>query len=133
MDENEEYNAFLEFYMILFHNIKGKDNNILIELCANASVKDYSKYSFYDDVKESITKLNLKYELGIISDAWPSLKSVYKVNKMLQYFEPFIISSIYGCIKQGYDLFRFALANAAQKPDECLFVDDSYANCKRAK
>jgi putative hydrolase of the HAD superfamily len=132
-DENEEYSAFLEFYSILFNNIKGKDNSELIELCAAASVKDYTKYSFYDDVEESIKKLNCKYELGIISDAWPSLISAYRVSNMLKYFEPFVISSIYGCTKQGYDLFKFALANAAQQPEECLFIDDVYANCKRAR
>jgi hypothetical protein len=70
-NENEEYSAFLEFYSILFNNINGKNNLELTELCAFASVKDYTKYSFYDDVEESIKKLNCKYEIGIISDAWP--------------------------------------------------------------
>jgi putative hydrolase of the HAD superfamily len=133
LNESEEYEAFLEFYTILFHNLKGKNNIELIELCTNATVWDYKKYTFYDDVKDSIKKLNSKYEMGIISDAWPSLFNVYKQNDMFRYFEPFILSSIYGCTKAGYDLFRFALANAAQKPDECLFVDDSYDNCKRAR
>jgi putative hydrolase of the HAD superfamily len=132
-NEDEEYSAFFEFYSILFHNLKGKDNTDLIKLCADSIVRDYSKCLFYDDVVESVQKLNCKYELGIISDAWPSLKSVYRVNNMLKYFKPFVISSIYGCTKQGYDLFRFALANAAQQPEECLFIDDLYANCKRAR
>ncbi len=96
-------------------------------------VYDNAKYCFYDDVKDSIMKLNCKYELGIISDAWPSLRNVYMSNGMTRYFEPFIISSIYGCTKQGLDLFKFGLANVAQKAEECLFVDDSYGNCKRAK
>jgi putative hydrolase of the HAD superfamily len=133
INEDEEYRAFNGFYRILFHGIREKDNEELIELCTIASVKDYKKYSFYDDVEVSIKKLNLKYEIGIISDAWPSLLSVYKTNNMLKYFEPFIVSSIYGCTKEGFDLFRFALANAAQKPEECLFVDDSYWNCWRAR
>jgi putative hydrolase of the HAD superfamily len=132
-DENEEYEVFNEFYSNLFHGINGKDDPALIKLCVDSIVLDNSKYRFYDDVKESIRKLNCKYELGIISDAWPSLKNVYMANGMLKYFEPFTISSMYGCTKKGYDLFRFALANAAQQPDECLFVDDSYENCKRAR
>jgi putative hydrolase of the HAD superfamily len=132
-DEDQEFEAFSRFYKNVFKNIKGKDNSELIELCTFASVKDYAKYSFYDDVEESIKKLNCKYELGIISDAWPSLKSAYRKNRMEKYFEPFIISSMYGCTKQGYDLFKFALANVAQKPEECLFIDDSHDNCKRAK
>jgi putative hydrolase of the HAD superfamily len=130
--EDEEYEVFREFYKILFHTIKGKDNRELIELCANACVFDYEKYEFYDDVKESIKRLKYKYDLGIISDAWPSLFNVYRHNDMYKHFEPFIISSMYGCTKQEYDLFRFGLANVAEHPEDILFVDDSYENCMRA-
>lgn len=132
-NEDEELRAFTEFYGLLFKGIKGKDNRSFIELCAWASVKDYGKYAFYDDVEESIKRLKFKYDLGIISDAWPSLLNVYRDKKMLSHFKPFIISSKYGCTKSGYDLFRFALANVAEHAEECLFVDDSYGNCKRAK
>jgi putative hydrolase of the HAD superfamily len=131
--EDEELRAFTEFYGALFKGIKGKDNRELIDLCAWASVKDYGKYEFYDDVEESIGRLKLKYDLGIISDAWPSLLSVYRARKMLSYFKPFIISSLYGCTKSGCDLFRFALANVAEHAQECLFIDDSWGNCKRAQ
>ena len=84
-------------------------------------------------MEESIRRLKFKYDLGIISDAWPSLMSVYANKKMLSHFKPFIISSMYGCTKAGFDLFRFALANVAEHAEECLFVDDSYGNCKRAR
>jgi len=131
-NEDEELRAFSEFYRALFHKVKGKDNQGLIDLCAWASVKDYGKYAFYEDVEESIRRLKFKYDLGIISDAWPSLLSVYRNKKMLSHFKPFIISSMYGCTKSGYDLFRFALANVAEHAEECLFIDDSYGNCKRA-
>ena len=132
-NEDEELRAFAEFYKVLFHKIPGKDNQELTDLCAWSSVKDHGKYAFYDDVEESIKRLECKYDLGIISDAWPSLMSVYRNKNMLSHFKPFIISSMYGCTKSGYDLFRFALANVAEHAEECLFIDDSYGNCKRAR
>lgn len=132
-DEGEEYEAFLEFYSILFRGVAGKDDPALAKLCADSMVYDPSKYAFYGDVGESLARLNCKYELGIISDAWPSLKGVYRAGGVAKYFDPFIISSMYGCSLRGYDLFRFALANAAQRPEECLFVDGSYGNCARAR
>jgi putative hydrolase of the HAD superfamily len=131
--EDEEYAAFTSFYETLFRGVPGKDNRELIEACAYAAVRDYDKYCFYDDVAPSIGRLGYKYELGIISDAWPSLMSVYRKNDMYRHFSPFIISSMYGCTKEGYDLFRFALANVAQRAEHILFVDDSHENCKRAR
>ena len=129
----EEYDAFITFYQILFHNLKGKDIPELIKLCADAKVYKNFETIFYDDVKDTIEELRLHYDLGIISDAWPSLLNVYRENGMLKYFEPFIISSMYGCTKQGLNLFKFALENVAEHADECLFIDDSIENCKRAK
>lgn len=130
--EDEEYAAFHEFYATLFHKVDGKDRPELIEACAFASVRDYGKFVFYEDVPESIRKLSYKYDLGIISDAWPSLEGVYRKNDLRRYFNPFIISSQYGCTKAGLDLFRFALANVAEHPENILFIDDSAANCRRA-
>jgi len=132
VNEEQELQAFQTFYEILFSGLKGKDNPNLVRLCCEATVNDNRKYLFYDDVEVSIGKLNCKYELGLISDAWPSLFNVYRNCNMYRYFEPFIVSSMYGCTKEGYDLFKFAMANVAQKPNECLFIDDSYGNCKRA-
>jgi putative hydrolase of the HAD superfamily len=130
--EDAELAAFTRFYETLFRNVPGKDRRELIEACAWAVVKDYSKYVFYDDVAESIKKLSYKYDLGIISDAWPSLEGVFRRNDLYKYFKPFIISTRYGCTKEGRDLFRFALANAAEHAENILFVDDSVGNCRRA-
>jgi putative hydrolase of the HAD superfamily len=129
---DEEYAAFLEFYSILFGGVKGKDDADLAEICAEATAYDPGKYRFYDDVADAIPRLKVFYDLGIISDAWPSLLGVYRAANMLRHFEPFIISSNYGCTKRSGDLFKFALANVAEHAEECLFIDDSPDNCRMA-
>jgi len=130
--EDEEYAAFLRFYATLFRGVDGKDRPDLVEACAQAIVRDYGKYAFYEDVAPSLERLRLRYDMGIITDAWPSIFNVYRSNGMSKYFEPFIVSSLYGCTKEGRDLFRFALANVAEHPEEIIFVDDSPGNCRRA-
>ena len=132
-NEEQEERAFREFYELLFQGIDGKDNNDLIEKCTKGKVKDYTKYSFYDDVKLEIPRLANRYRLGIISDAWPSLLNVYKQKEMLDYFDPFVISSIKGFTKETEKLFLIALSEIDEEPEECLFVDDSYGNCVRAQ
>ena len=78
-------------------------------------------------------KLSKNYKLGIITDAWPSIRNVYKTEMMDTYFDPFIISSIYGVTKSEIGLFYRALKGIEEKPEECIFVDDSMENCKIAQ
>lgn len=129
----EEYACFLRFYRTLFRGVDGKEAPGLAEACAKAVVHDRAKYAFYDDVEAAVRRLSARYDLGIISDAWPSMRGVYEARGMDSYFKPFIISSEYGCTKEGLDLFRFALANVAERPEDILFVDDSPGNCRRAR
>jgi hypothetical protein len=60
-------------------------------------------------------------------------KGLLRNNAMTKYSETFTNSFIHGWTRQGYDLFRFAVINASQRPDECYFNDYSYDNCKQWK
>ena len=133
INEEQEEQAFREFYKSLFSGIEGKDNIELIEKCTAGKVKDYAKYVFYEDVRSEIPKLGNRYRIGIISDAWPSLLNVYRKNDMLNYFDPFVISSMKGFTKETEKLFLIAMSEINEKPEECLFIDDSYGNCVRAQ
>jgi len=133
VDIPTEVAIFTDFYKILFANVPGKDSMELIEKCVYGKVKDCNKYLFYDDVAYEISLLLEKYKLGIISDAWPSLLSVYKSNNLDKIFSPFIISSIEGCTKESIDLFHIAISKSDVKPEHCLFIDDSVNNCIKAK
>jgi len=131
--EDEEYEVFKKFYAVLFSRINGKDNEELIEITTKAKVHDYNKYLFFDDVRDSISRMKSNYFLGIITDAWPSVINVYKKANMLEYFDPFIVSSMFGTSKPEKELFAVALNMIKERPEECLFVDDSISNCKIAQ
>lgn len=132
-DLEEEYAVFHEFYQILFSGVEGKENESFIEICSKSKVLDFAKYAFYSDVADTIKALSKRFALGIISDAWPSIFRVYQDANMRQYFDPFIVSSMYGQTKAGSALFKIALSTIAEPASECLFVDDSIGNCLRAK
>jgi len=131
-DLKAELDAFTEFYSNLFSGIKGKDTESLVALCADYTVNSMDKYIFYDDVKSIIHKLSREFNIGIITDAWPSVLNIYENETLDKYFTPFIISTIYGEDKTNLELFKIALEVVEEKPEEILFVDDSPGNLNRA-
>lgn len=133
-DEKEEFQMFKEFYGIVLHEIKHPSpTNELIELLAWDNVYNDEKFLFFDDVEPSLEKLKSSYSLGIVSDTWPSLERVF-INKHLRnYFDTFVMSSIYGSLKAEKKLFEIALKELNLEPHEAIFVDDSKANLKAAE
>ncbi|MBL8027161.1 MAG: HAD family hydrolase [Fibrobacteres bacterium] len=133
LNELEEYSVFKKFYETVFKNEPYKNNETFIDSVTKAKVSDYDKYRFFDDVKPSIQRLKNKYNLGLITDAWPSIITLYKKAEMFNFFDPFVVSSIYGTTKEEKKLFKIALDKIPESPNECLFVDDSLVNCRIAK
>lgn len=128
-----EYGQFVEFYAMLFSGLEGLDRPGLAAELARERVYDTSLCAFYPDVRESVERLGERYRLGVISDAWPSLFSVYEANGMLDRFDPVVVSSMHGVTKGGKRLFDIALDAVDEAPDQCLFVDDCVRNCRIAR
>lgn len=95
-------------------------------------VLNFDKYKFYDDVLEVIPKLSEEYKLCIVSDAWPSLREVYKKYKLDKYFVGMVISSEIGISKPNEDIYKEVLIKLGLKEDEAIFIDDNPKNCDGA-
>lgn len=130
--EDEELALFADYYRILLSPYAGAGLEDAVGTCALAKVKDYSKYAFYPDVAEVVPRLAGRFRLGIISDAWPSVLSVYEAAGFKRWFDPFVVSSMHGSVKAEGTLFELALSGIAEAPEECAFVDDSPKNCEIA-
>lgn len=130
----EEYKHFYQFYSIIRKELPdlSLDRKKVAEITKDIVYND-DKYVFYDDVYEIIPKLEKKYDLGIISDAWPSLINVYEKANLHGYFKVFVISTLIGVEKPNPKMYTIALDALKIKPHEALFIDDRPSNCQGAQ
>lgn len=132
--EEQEYKMFKEFYEIVLKELKYPDiDNEIIELLAKDNVYNDEKFLFFDDVESSLIKLKERFELGIVSDTWPSLERVFINNNLRKYFSTFVMSSVYGSCKAEKILFKIAIEELGVRAEETIFVDDSETNLDSAK
>lgn len=131
--KEDEYIHFKKYYEIFSNNLPELElkeeqiNGLAADLVYNTD-----KYIFYDDVLAIIPELKMKYKLGIVSDAWPSLKDIYENKGLYRYFDSFVISSILGTTKPNEKMYLKALEELMILPEEAVFVDDNLVNCKGA-
>lgn len=101
--------------------------NIYKELAIDL-VYSINKYIFYEDVLKLIPYLSSKYVLGIITNAWPSLRNVYSYNNLYKYFSVFLISSELGILKPDHKIFNHALDYLPNNSKDILYIDDKIEN-----
>lgn len=128
--QQEEYKYFVEYYNIFFKelpelNLSTDD----VKSVAKDLVFNPEKYVFFSEVANVISTLSNKYKLGVVSDAWPSLNSVFKAAKLRNYFSTFIISSTLGVTKPDSIMYQTALDELGVLPQNAVFVDDNLKNC----
>lgn len=132
--QEEEYSHFVEYYNIFFKELPELNvDTDHVENIAKDLVYNPEKYSFFDEVKSVISVLSKEYKLGIVSDAWPSLNSVYERAGLRNCFSTFIISSILGVTKPEAIMYQTALDELGILPENTLFVDDNLKNCIGAR
>lgn len=132
-NEQEEYEHFLEFYRIFAERLPELGlTNETVNLLASDLVKNHKKYTFFADAVELIPRLSNFYKLAVVSDAWPSLNSVFRAAGLRDYFSSFIISSELGVSKPHERMYKKALEELSLLPHEAVFVDDNIRNCDGA-
>ena len=131
--EEEEYEQFVQFYKIVFGEMKINLDDQKIGKLAHSIVYNDFRVKFYDDVTDGINELKEKYKVIILSDTWPSLKRVLDNNGILKLLDGLIMSCNYNATKESTKLFKIAIDECRLVPGECLFVDDSIGNLKNAE
>lgn len=126
----QEISLFTLFYEQLLSELDFSfitKQNICKELAIDL-VNSTNKYIFYDDVLTLIPYLSSKYVLGIITNAWPSLRKVYSYNNLYKYFSVFLISSELGILKPDHKIFSHALDYLPNNSKDILYIDDKIEN-----
>ena len=106
----EEWDLFYEYFNILSKElIELKIDEDKKRLLTDDMVLNFEKYIFFEDVFEIIPRLSKKYKLCLVSDAWPSLREVYKNVGLHKYFDSMIISSEIGICKPDKKMYTLAM------------------------
>jgi len=138
--EQEEFEQFCAYYRQLLGGC-GITKNLeqASQALAQFAVYDPRKVKIYADVLPGIAALKEQYRVVVISDTWPSLRSVLQHYGVLPLLDDLIMSCDYGHSKgdygngEGGKLFHSAVQHHGIVPEETLFVDDSVHNLEQAK
>jgi epoxide hydrolase-like predicted phosphatase len=80
-----------------------------------------------------IRSLRPRYKTGVISNAWPDLRTYLVENKFEDAFDALIVSAELGVIKPDPKIYQIALEQLKVDPDEAVFVDDTFSNVEAAR
>ncbi len=80
-----------------------------------------------------IRSLRPRYKTGVISNAWPDLRTYLVENKFEDAFDALIVSAELGVIKPDPKIYQIALEQLKVDPDEVVFVDDTFSNVEAAR
>lgn len=128
--KDEELLHFRKFYQIFASKLPELGlTDEKTNLLASDLVNNAKKYVFYEDALRVIPRLQQRYRLAVVSDAWPSLMDVFKENGVDDCFDAFVISSLIGTTKPDAKMYLTALERLNVLPEEAVFVDDNPVNC----
>ena len=131
--EQEEFEQFCEFYRRLLSGC-GMTKNLehACQTLAQFAVYDPNKVKVYHDVLSGIAALKEHYRVVIISDTWPSLRSMLEKYGII--VDDLVMSCDYGHWKSDEGkLFHSAMEHHGVVPEETLFADDGVDNLDCAK
>ncbi|HAX72700.1 MAG TPA: HAD family hydrolase [Firmicutes bacterium] len=130
-EELQYFQKFYELFAAALPELELSEADILG--LAYDLVYNSAKYVFFEDGLQRVPELAKRYELAIVSDAWPSLESVYQEAGLRHYFKSFMISSQLGVVKPDPKMYQLALDELGIDGSRAIFVDDNLKNCMGAK
>ena len=119
----EEIGHFAVFYRIVLDSLGITDAELAHGL-ASVRVREPSLEP-YPDTPDALDRLHQAgLEMGVLSEAWPSLELNYSRLGLRDYFEAFIISANHGILKDNPKLFDIAKEHMETSAENTLFLDD---------
>ncbi len=123
----ELYTYMLEKLGALEHWDEGQIHRCCHELYDIFTGPDH--YRLFDDVKPCLRELSGRgLRLGLISNFAPTLREILRVNDILHYFDPLIVSTEAGLEKPDPAIFLLALEQSGLSADQVLYVGDHQIN-----
>lgn len=127
-----EEKVFFQKYYSNIANVVGSNDNYLNEKLFHLT--HYVNHcTLYPEVIDVLKELSKYYNLGVISNANPSLEWVFDKLDIRKYFHSITISAFVGKAKPDKMIYNFALEKSSYKAEECLFIDNKIVNIEAAR
>jgi putative hydrolase of the HAD superfamily len=132
-DEDEERLVWTRYYELLLEGIGLDADNVRLAaqvVEAHNDLLGVEPYEWTDEVLETLHHRGIG--VVILSDAWPSLRRIYRMLRLDRWVDHMVISGEIGITKPDQRAFRLALDAGASTPADTLFVDDWHENVRAA-
>lgn len=124
-DVSTELAQFTEYYRILLADAAPDAPTHLPALLANEMVLQVN-FEPYPRTRATLDALRRRgLPMALITDAWPSVRTKYRIAGLYQYFDAFVVSGEQGQTKPSDLMFAPALEAIGATAAEVLFVDDA--------
>ena len=99
-------------------------NESIVDSLARDNAYNDDKYIFFEDVDDELEMLSKKYNLYMITDAWPSSFRVLDNKNISKYFKNIMVSSVESKTKLEGLFEIFLEKNRCVIPQDSIFIDD---------
>ena len=103
------------------------------DVLARDFTENDARYDFYDDARSGLDMLGSRWQLGLLSDAMPSLRRIFDNAGLLEKFDAAVLSCEIGATKPDPRMYRAILEKLEAEPEECVFADDRIVNLAGAE
>lgn len=103
------------------------------DVLARDFTENDARYDFYDDARSGLDMLGARRQLGLLSDAMPSLRRIFDNAGLLEKFDAAVLSCEIGATKPDPRMYRAILEKLEAEPEECVFADDRIVNLEGAE
>ncbi|MCG7345447.1 HAD family hydrolase [Sporosarcina sp. ACRSL] len=126
---NEEERYYRRYYGVIAEGIGQKD--VTDELFTSTHYAGHCE--LFPEVQDVLMNVSKEYRLAVISNAMPSMDSIFDRLGIRNYFDTIILSAFVGEEKPSEAIYQIALNETQTLGEDCLFIDDKNENVEGAR
>ena len=123
-----EIQNFFDYYSIISDQLELGLSEAGREQIARDRACNMKNYIPYPGITEVLSTLSRTYQLGIISDTWPSIEPQLEYIGVSQYLSFTTFSCFVGVFKPDKRIYLDALSKCGVPAEETVFIDDVVRN-----
>ncbi len=128
----EEREIWQQFFTTCLQLLGAEPEPAIVERLVN-EVFSFRWLQLFPETLSVLAALKGRYKLGLISNAWASMRRLMDVLGLTPYFDALVISAEVGVRKPDPQIFRLALEQLRVTAERAVFVDDDPVNVDAAR